>query len=205
MPSISSKFRHDPKQERSEQTIERVLEAAASVMAEVGYEAATMTAIAARAGSSIGTVYQYFPKKDSVVSVLRKRFGEAMEARLIELAAVAATLSIDQIADRFIQQTKEFVDLHPAYFHVMDAAVKAKRSQEGRERLRAQIVKVLRIALPSVADDELARMANIIPALCKSMSTVYAETEPRARENVIRDYTHIMSAYLSSPRLHGRK
>ncbi len=196
MPSRKIKFRHEPKQERSGQTIERVLDAAAALMAEVGYEATTMTNIAARAGSSIGTVYQYFPKKDSLVAALRSRFGEAMEAKLSELADATSALSTEQIAQRFIEQTRDFVDQHPAYFHVMDAPVSAKRNQEARERLRAQMMRVLHSASPSLPHSEAAIMANVIPALCKSMSVVYAETEARTRQRVVDEYTLVMSSYL---------
>jgi len=43
-----------------ERRVAQLLEAAGAEMAEVGYEATTMTAIAERAGASIGTLYQYF-------------------------------------------------------------------------------------------------------------------------------------------------
>jgi AcrR family transcriptional regulator len=42
-------------------------------LTEVGYEAATMTEIANRAGASIGTVYQYFPNKEALVQALRNQ------------------------------------------------------------------------------------------------------------------------------------
>ena len=55
--------RRIPIQERGEQRVTELLEAAAAIFAEVGYEAATMRDIAGRAGASIGSLYQFFPNK----------------------------------------------------------------------------------------------------------------------------------------------
>jgi DNA-binding transcriptional regulator YbjK len=62
VPSISSNsVRVAPQQERSARRFATFLNAAAEIFAEVGYEAATMTAIAEQSGSSIGALYNYFP------------------------------------------------------------------------------------------------------------------------------------------------
>jgi AcrR family transcriptional regulator len=50
--------------------VEAVLQAAAEVFAELGYARATTNKIALRAGVSIGSLYQYFPNKDSLLAEL---------------------------------------------------------------------------------------------------------------------------------------
>jgi AcrR family transcriptional regulator len=59
-----------PKQARSETTVEAILEAAAQVFERQGYAAGTTNRIAARAGVSIGSLYQYFPNKDAILVAL---------------------------------------------------------------------------------------------------------------------------------------
>ena len=49
---------------RGRERVAALLAAAATVFAERGYEAATMTEVAARAGASIGSLYQFFPTKE---------------------------------------------------------------------------------------------------------------------------------------------
>jgi AcrR family transcriptional regulator len=61
--SLSTSMRRLPKQKRTQQRVERILEAAAEVFACVGYEAATTQAIAARAGTAIGSLLEYREKQ----------------------------------------------------------------------------------------------------------------------------------------------
>ncbi|PRY39696.1 TetR/AcrR family transcriptional regulator [Umezawaea tangerina] len=62
--------RRKPRQVRGELTRERILTAAAHVFAEHGYAAGTTNRIAERARVSIGSLYQYFPNKDSILAAL---------------------------------------------------------------------------------------------------------------------------------------
>jgi AcrR family transcriptional regulator len=74
------KPRRSPRQERSRETVEAILEAAAQVFERHGYAAGTTNRIAERAGVSIGSLYQYFPNKGAiVVEVMRRHMAEAAE------------------------------------------------------------------------------------------------------------------------------
>ncbi|HZS45238.1 MAG TPA: TetR/AcrR family transcriptional regulator [Blastocatellia bacterium] len=55
------------KQTRSKESLNRLLKAAAEIMAENGLEGATIPRIAARAGLSPGAVYRRFPDKDALI------------------------------------------------------------------------------------------------------------------------------------------
>ncbi|WP_083468761.1 TetR/AcrR family transcriptional regulator [Nostoc piscinale] len=63
-------MRRQPKQKRSQQRVEKILQAAAEVFAEVGYEAATTHQIAAKAETAIGSLYQFFPDKLAIFHAL---------------------------------------------------------------------------------------------------------------------------------------
>jgi AcrR family transcriptional regulator len=93
MTSGTSNLRREPQLERGERRVAQVLEMAAVVLAEFGYEAATMTEIANRAGASIGTVYQYFPNKEALVQALRKLYVAEMVRRWERLEEATAGMS----------------------------------------------------------------------------------------------------------------
>lgn len=62
--------RRVPTQERGKRRVEAILDAAAEVFAEVGFEAATIDQIAERAESSVGSVYQFFGSKDDLFEAI---------------------------------------------------------------------------------------------------------------------------------------
>lgn len=72
--------RRVPTQERARQRFERILDAAALVFADGGFEAATMEAIAAQAETSIGSIYQFFPNKLAVFEEIARRYREKLRA-----------------------------------------------------------------------------------------------------------------------------
>src|SRR5579883_1388343 len=79
-PARPPTLRRQPKQQRSQQRVEKILQAAAAVFTEVGYEAATTHMIAARAATAIGSLYQFFPDKLAIFHALEARHMEDMMA-----------------------------------------------------------------------------------------------------------------------------
>jgi AcrR family transcriptional regulator len=72
--------RRVPTQERSRKRVERIIEAASLVFAEEGFDAATMESIAARAETSIGSIYQFFPNKLSLFNALARHYHDKLRA-----------------------------------------------------------------------------------------------------------------------------
>ena len=68
--------RRVPAQERSRKRRAQMLDAAAKEFAERGFDAATMESIAERAGTSIGSIYQFFPNKLGLFDELAKGYRE---------------------------------------------------------------------------------------------------------------------------------
>ena len=62
--------RKNPIQDRAKFTSDSILEATEIIIANEGYGKATTNHIAERAGVSIGSLYQYFPNKDAIISAL---------------------------------------------------------------------------------------------------------------------------------------
>jgi AcrR family transcriptional regulator len=80
--------RKQPRQARAIATRAAVLEAAAQVLESVGYEKMTTTRVAERAGTSVGSLYQYFPSKEAILLALL----EAKTARVDSALAAAFAL-----------------------------------------------------------------------------------------------------------------
>lgn len=102
-------LRREPVQERGQQRIERVLDAADALFAEVGYEGATTNAIAARARTAIGSIYQFFPDKTAILHALADRYrAQLHEVHERVLSAETALLPLSEIYDRVISALADF-------------------------------------------------------------------------------------------------
>lgn len=81
--------RKTPRQQRSAATVAAILEAAAHILDAAGFDGYTTNAVAARAGVSIGSVYQYFPNRDAVTRALIERRSEALLAAILQIDPAA--------------------------------------------------------------------------------------------------------------------
>jgi AcrR family transcriptional regulator len=198
MSSHASNLRRNPQLERGERRVAQLLETAAAVLSEVGYEAATMTEIASRAGASIGTVYQYFPNKEALVHALRNQYVAERVHRLEQLEEATATMTVAQMAHHIVELTASFVNKHPAYYAVVDAPVKYQRSPQARQQLREGIANVFRSRKRGLSPETAFRMANVALQILKSMNALYVAADPQERQALTKEYKRVMAAYLES-------
>ena len=68
-----------PSQARSRATLDIILEAAAQLLESAGESGFNTNALAERAGVSIGTLYRYFPDKQSIIAALARQEKAAFE------------------------------------------------------------------------------------------------------------------------------
>jgi AcrR family transcriptional regulator len=200
MPSENTK-RRKPQQQRGEQRMAAMLDAAAAVFAESGFDAATMTAIAERSGSSIGALYQYFPNKLTLARALREQYGEEMAQRWSGVIAEAANLSIAALADRVFDLMIGFFDERPAYFALLNATLGYQRSADARQRLRAQFGAALREKKPEMEEAEALRTANVALQIVKGLNPLYAQASATERRELVAEFKLALQAYLKI-RLH---
>src|SRR6202043_2833888 len=126
MPStLSNSVRAAPQQERATRRLAGFLDAAAELFGEVGYEAATMTAVAERSGSSIGALYNYFPDKQSIAFTLVNQYAQELEAHWKPLREEAKILTHAEFADRFIERITQFGQERPAYLSLLAAPIRS--------------------------------------------------------------------------------
>ncbi len=112
--SQSTHMRSMPKQERGERRMQRLLDAAEQIFAERGYKAATTNEIAARAQTSIGTLYRFFPNKEAIVQHLGERYVRELHVLREQMfQPEVATLPLAQMIDRLVDPIIDLKSTHP--------------------------------------------------------------------------------------------
>lgn len=171
--------RKAPRQRRSQQTVDRIVEAAARVFDEDGYSSTTTNEIAAQAGVSIGSLYQYFPNKDSLLSEIARRhisgslaaFDELMngvgpEVPLGPMIGHVIDLLVDQhehdrlhllIAHRAPRTAEIEQELERAQHHLIAVADRLLRDQMPDRGDRPQTAQLLVAFLHAAIHDVILR------------------------------------------------
>ncbi|HWC76390.1 MAG TPA: TetR/AcrR family transcriptional regulator [Blastocatellia bacterium] len=75
----------DPKQARSKQTKEKIVQAAIQLFEERGFEGTTSNEIAAAAGVSVGSFYVYFTDKRQLLLTIFDRLADEMFKNIFEI------------------------------------------------------------------------------------------------------------------------
>ncbi len=170
-----------PKRERGRMRVAALMDAGAEVIAARGYAGATMTEIAARAGASIGSLYQFFPSKEALGDALLRRYGERMEAALDGLLARAAGASAADLADGLVAVMTGLRDDRAAALTLIEARddLDAER-QRLKALMLARLTAILTRGLPGLGDDRAGAMALMLLYVLKSIPALLADDAGRA-------------------------
>jgi len=108
-------------QRRGVERVEAILDTAAALLAEQGYEAATLKAIGERAGIPIASLYHYFSDRHQVDAELAQRHLRALDARLSGAVADSTRLgtlrdAIDAVIDPYLAYFREHPDFIQLWF-----------------------------------------------------------------------------------------
>lgn len=180
-----------------------LLDAAACVIAENGYETATMSEIAQRAGACIGSLYQFFPNKQAISQALRAKYGREIEQMWAPLEAQCASLTVDQMVSQLTTGMVTFIRERPAFLPLLDAPA-CTRNVRIRQLLRQQLARCFVSMRPRLPVPKAMQMASVCLQIIKCMNHLYAETAGLERKAVIEECKFALTCYLSSRLEPGR-
>jgi AcrR family transcriptional regulator len=195
MPT-KTELRRLPRQSRGKQRVEELLDAAAAEISSAGYDAATMSSIAARAGASIGSLYQFFPNKGAIVRALRERYCDEFAAFWGALTSEAKHLSWKQLAVRLVDSTVAFAERHPAFLALLDAPASTCSSAQVRQRFQKLVATFLVARKPRLAPEKALRLATMTLHMIKAMNFLYRDVSEKERRVYAEEFKILLSCYL---------
>lgn len=161
----------EPQRDVGRQRVAELLQAAAAVFQERGFEAATMAEIAARADAKIGSLYRFFPNKDAVAEALMRRYAEALQAEYDAIHAHAADATPQELADILVDL---FVKLRPQAGALTTFLDSHADWTEARRQLRTQTLAGIKTALTTCARDLDDKKADDVAAVVlNNMKTMW--------------------------------
>lgn len=196
MPSYSAalRLRRAPQQERGQRRVSSLLNAAESVISAHGYEAATMSEIAEKAGASIGSLYQFFPSKQAVVQALRARYRDEFAKRWLPIERDFARLDPEGFASRLLELVIVFIDSHPAFAALLDAP----RSTRIPGSMTERVAGFLMTRKPRMAAKSAAQIAEVTLHMLRAFNHAWVEATRAARPALKREFRAALGCYLSA-------
>src|ERR1700684_1839327 len=101
-PANALKPRKTPRQARSVATVDAIFEATIQVLLAEGARGLTTSRVAERAGVSVGTMYQYFPHKQSLLYAVLQQHLEAVADAVEAACAQYRGRTVAAIADGLV-------------------------------------------------------------------------------------------------------
>ena len=190
--------RRAPQQDRSTRRVAAFLEAAEVLFADLGFEAATMTAIAERSGSSIGALYSYFPDKKAIALALLDTYAGQIREHWRPLFDQIVAYSAEDFSERFIDRFLDFVAEHPAYLQLQAAPIRLRRSTSAKRAFRASLVEALRRRVPSLGPQSAELRAGVMLQIVRGLMQMYNDADASERANVIKEFKAALAGYMST-------
>jgi AcrR family transcriptional regulator len=194
--------RRVPTQRRSQERLERIARAAGELCAELGADAVTMEGISARAETSIGSLYQFYPNKDALLQAVAERYVTDLLALLDDSDPPdVASLPLDGLVDALLEPFVAFPRAHPGYFPILFApqgslALRAVRGRL-RERLTQRVDRLFAARAPLLPPAKRRRLAvTAVEAARAVMQYIEVSVPAGGRREMRGELRAMLVAYL---------
>lgn len=196
----TSPLRRAPVQARAKERIERVLDAAEMVFVEVGYEAATTNQIAARAGTSIGSIYEFFGNKQAVAEALADRYDTELTA-LYDEVVVDDPGGRDVIISKVIDAYDRFYTRHPGLGPLLRGCRGSEDLAAAGHALQASLVdhveRVIAIRREDVDPERRRVVAEMCADILRSVLDAVADKPDERRGALVAELKLVFTSYLA--------
>jgi AcrR family transcriptional regulator len=198
MSNLASTGAHAPKRQRGHLRVAAIIEAGADVFMEKGFEGATMTEIAARSGTAIGSLYRFFPSKESLADALLLQYTQHVINGLAELEKTVSEMAADGVADAV---TDFMLTLQSQRSFAITLVEERGGREEGRLQFRAAmrdgVAAILRKALPGLTPAKSKVAAVIVLHILKGITTA-SDEKPAMRKMLLAELRELVRHYLAS-------
>jgi len=192
--------RRRPRQARSRERVDRVLDAAAALLVAEGWGALTTNRIAREAGVPVGSVYQYFANKEAVVHALGVRALERLDALLDAVLPAGDAEPWEALVDRVLDALADLYRSEPGFRavwlgpHVSAELVDVDRRHD--EALAARLDPLIARACPGLPPADRRAAAALVVQVTGSILALSVRLGPRRGARALAEGKRLLESYL---------
>jgi AcrR family transcriptional regulator len=202
-----TKARKNASQERSKATVDTLLSATARVLVKEGYDHASTNKIADAAGVSIGSLYQYFPSKEALVSAVIERHVSGMLEIVRASAMRVAGLPLAEAAYELIKVMIEAHRVDPKLHRVLVEQIPRIGNMEHIEKVDEEALGMIRAYLETrreeIGVEDLDMAAVLAVGTVEAMTHVAVLKRPMLLddERFVHELANMVVRYLRGDKL----
>ncbi|MBL6615490.1 MAG: TetR family transcriptional regulator [Reyranella sp.] len=205
LPTIPRK---SASQQRSKATVEALLDATARVLVRDGYDRASTNRIAAKAGVSVGSLYQYFPNKEALVAALVARHNREMLQLIRDALKKVASLDLATAMREMVKATLDAHLVDPALHRIFADQVPRMGQLAKIEALKEETFALIRAYLEDrrkeIAVRDLDAATSILATTVEALTHEFVINKPNAldrdRDRFVNEVTRLVAGYLTPGR-----
>jgi AcrR family transcriptional regulator len=195
-------------QARSRQTVDALLEATARVLVKDGYDRASTNKIAAVAGVSIGSLYQYFPSKEALVAAVIHLHMHEMFRLVRDGLVKVATRPVEVAARELVSVMIDAHRVNPKLHRVLVEQTPRTGQLENVEAVEREAYAMVRAYLEAhrdeldVADTNLAAFVCVTAVEALTHAAVLRPPDgltDQQAATLVDDVTRLVIRYLQKP------
>ncbi len=193
-------------QARSRATVDVILKATARILIAEGYDRASTNKVAARAGVSIGSLYQYFPSKEALVAALLERhleeMGQVLRAAFPRLAAAPIEQAAEEVVRLMVAAHSVNPALHRVFVEQVPRIGQLERIQGFEQEMTALVRAYLEARRDKLVVEDLDMAAFIVVGIVESLTHAAVLSRPDLLgEPFVREVSAVVIRYLTGGRL----
>lgn len=197
-------MRKKPKQERAKETVRIIVAAATQILHKEGLDGLTTNRVAKTAGVSIGSVYQYFPNKNAILSAVADQQRDLLEQNLQQLLKASEGVPTEQLIPAMIRGMFALRSQHHMLHTLAGRSLELPGALDRRldlaERMRAMVRRLLqrRAAELRTLDPDLASFV-IVHTILGAVNAIDRGVEPwfTGPDELVDELTLLMRRYLA--------
>ena len=198
--AIARKWRK-PKQARSLERVNRILDVAEAIFIEQGYAAATTKEIAAVAEEPIGTLYQFFPDKEAILQALAERYSDLLDQQVQVFATEAMlVLPLSEYVRRLVEGVDTFFLENPGYRAVfVEITTTMPETEEAGDQ---QLIQTMTGILPKLnsafSPEDCEAIAFVLVKAIGNLIWIASGQPPAFRQRLVQETQKLCLNYLQS-------
>ena len=196
-------LRRQPQQNRSQQRVAEILQAASDLLVEQGYEGLSTSAIAAKAGISVSSLYQFFANKEAVLQALAQRYLEKvtlLNEQVFTPDAVYVPTAV--LFGRTVDILVDFADRNKGFHQLFSTPWLSPELQAvgdaSTNQMIAEIQKIMMGKAPHLPEGEAHVAAQVLMHMIKGLLPLVETAVPEQRPAIIAEFKRMGMAYLTA-------